>query len=105
VRHKPRKLPTGLLSWMGPTLLYPEDEMLPVAGMDSVVMTRLLMYGELEGRGVNSWIVCVGYKGVLRGVGEGRLQQQPGKLSQQGSSSSGRPARASGVQVPPTDNR
>jgi len=46
VKYKPRKLPDGLLSWIVPTLLYPEDEILTVAGMDVVVMSRLLMYGE-----------------------------------------------------------
>lgn len=45
VKHKPRKLPGSLFGWMGPTLLYPEDEILTVAGMDVVVMSRLLMYG------------------------------------------------------------
>jgi hypothetical protein len=48
VKHKPRKLPDGLFSWMAPTLLYPEDEILTVAGMDTVVMSRLLMYGEFQ---------------------------------------------------------
>jgi hypothetical protein len=46
VKHKPRKLPDSLFGWMAPTLLYPEDEILTVSGMDTVVMSRLLMYGE-----------------------------------------------------------
>ncbi|KAF8065514.1 CSC1-like protein [Scenedesmus sp. PABB004] len=45
VRTKPRALGAGLLSWVQPVLFYPEDDMLRVAGMDVVVMVRLLKYG------------------------------------------------------------
>ncbi|KAF6257824.1 late exocytosis, associated with Golgi transport-domain-containing protein [Scenedesmus sp. NREL 46B-D3] len=45
VSPKPKKLPTGLLSWIAPTLFYDEGEMLKTAGMDVVVMVRLLSYG------------------------------------------------------------
>eukprot|EP00882_Tetradesmus_deserticola_P002882 GHRQ01003064.1.p1 GENE.GHRQ01003064.1~~GHRQ01003064.1.p1 ORF type:complete len:380 (+),score=115.33 GHRQ01003064.1:197-1336(+) len=45
VRPKPKKLPTGLFSWIVPTLFYNESEMLKTAGMDVVVMVRLLSYG------------------------------------------------------------
>jgi hypothetical protein len=47
VHPKPKKLPKGLLSWIAPTLFYDEGEMLKTAGMDVVVMVRLLAYGEL----------------------------------------------------------
>jgi hypothetical protein len=46
VNPKPKKLPKGLLSWIAPTLFYDEGEMLKTAGMDVVVMVRLLAYGE-----------------------------------------------------------
>jgi hypothetical protein len=46
VSPKPKKLPTGILSWIAPTLFYDEGEMLKTAGMDVVVMVRLLSYGE-----------------------------------------------------------
>jgi hypothetical protein len=46
VKNKPHRLPDGLFSWIAPTLFYPEDDILKTAGMDAVVMTRLLMYGE-----------------------------------------------------------
>lgn len=46
MRVKPKKLPTGVFSWIKPVLFYDEDEMLTVAGMDAVVMTRLLSYGK-----------------------------------------------------------
>jgi hypothetical protein len=46
VSPKPKKLPNGLLSWIAPTLFYDEGEMLKTAGMDVVVMVRLLSYGE-----------------------------------------------------------
>lgn len=81
MRHKPRKLPTGLFSWMAPTLLYPEDEMLGVAGMDSVVMSRLLMYGEwVRGQGglgrCREWVGGCRESGVwglvVRGGGSSR---------------------------------
>ncbi|WIA16520.1 hypothetical protein OEZ85_013198 [Tetradesmus obliquus] len=45
VRPKPKKLPNGLFSWIAPTLFYDEGEMLRTAGMDVVVMVRLLSYG------------------------------------------------------------
>lgn len=45
VRPKPKKLPNELFSWIAPTLFYDEGEMLRTAGMDVVVMVRLLSYG------------------------------------------------------------
>ena len=45
VSVKPRKLRMGLLSWVAPTLSYPEDEVMAVAGLDVVVFLRLLRYG------------------------------------------------------------
>lgn len=45
VKLKPRALPGSLFGWLMPTLFYPEDELLTVAGMDVVVMARLLSYG------------------------------------------------------------
>lgn len=56
VKIKPKKLPSGLCSWIAPVLFYDEDEMLTVAGMDAVVMSRLLSYGEqlLHSRRPNS---------------------------------------------------
>eukprot|EP00879_Flechtneria_rotunda_P004428 GHRR01004679.1.p1 GENE.GHRR01004679.1~~GHRR01004679.1.p1 ORF type:complete len:579 (+),score=136.57 GHRR01004679.1:246-1982(+) len=45
VKRKPKRLGLGLLSWIKPVILYPEDQILKVAGMDVVVMNRLLVYG------------------------------------------------------------
>lgn len=46
VKNKPKKLPSGILSWIAPVLSYDEDEMLATSGMDVVVMARLLSYGK-----------------------------------------------------------
>lgn len=45
VKNKPKKLPSGIFAWIGPVLFYDEDEALATAGMDVVVMARLLSYG------------------------------------------------------------
>ncbi len=46
VKKKPRRLPVGLFSWIRPVLLYPEEEITTVSGLDVVVFLRLLKYGE-----------------------------------------------------------
>lgn len=46
VKRKPRRLPMGLLSWVSPTIFYPEDEVIALSGMDVAVFLRLLSYGE-----------------------------------------------------------
>ena len=45
VKRKRRRLPMGLVGWISPTIFYPEDEVIALAGMDVAVFLRLLSYG------------------------------------------------------------
>ncbi len=43
---KPRRLPLGLFQWVFPIFNYPEDDIMRVAGLDTVVFSRILYFGE-----------------------------------------------------------
>ena len=45
VKIKPKRLPLGVFSWLGPVLTYDEDEIVRMSGMDTAVFLRLLNYG------------------------------------------------------------
>lgn len=53
VKHKPRRLRMGLFSWVKPTIFYPEDEIVTVAGLDVAVFLRMLSFGE----GALAWLL------------------------------------------------
>jgi hypothetical protein len=63
-------LPTGILSWIAPTLFYDEGEMLKTAGMDVVVMVRLLKYGEWSNTCFDRHILGEAFQQLCAGSGE-----------------------------------
>ena len=45
VKHRPKQLPLGYVSWVMPVFTYPEDELIEVAGLDAAVFIRILRFG------------------------------------------------------------
>jgi hypothetical protein len=43
---KPPRLPLGLFQWVFPVFNHPEEDIMRVAGLDTVVFTRMLKLGE-----------------------------------------------------------